>query len=91
MGHSGSGSGGSTRWYVWAFVLFSLANDCDQVPLYAMFKLWTSIISPYMLGRPSGSGSEDSAKEDTLSKRQEKLKKRSERGDARVKAQSVRK
>jgi SRP-independent targeting protein 2/TMEM208 len=69
----------------------NLNNDCDQIPLYAMFKLWTSIISPYVLGRSSALGSEDGAKEDTVSKRQEKLRKRSERGDARVKAQSIRK
>lgn len=63
-----------------------------QIPLYAVFKLWSGVISPFFLGRSGGSsapaeGEADAGKE-TLSKRQEKLRKRSERGDPRVRAQT---
>ena len=56
-----------------------------QIPGYAVYKLWGSLISPYLLGRSSTSAApEDTGKKETLSKRQEKLRKRSERGDPRV-------
>lgn len=57
-----------------------------QIPGYAAFKLWNSLISPYFLGRSStpAPAQEDVGKKETLSKRQEKLRKRSERGDSRV-------
>ena len=64
-----------------------------QIPLYAVFKLWTSVVSP-MLGFGRGGASapaesdEGSAAKETVSKRQEKLRKRSERGDPRVRAQA---
>ena len=63
-----------------------------QIPLYALFKLWSSVISPYFLGRSGGQpaateGEADVGKE-TPSRRQEKLRKRNERGDPRVRAQT---
>lgn len=41
-----------------------------------------------LLGRSSAVGEEEPKQEEGLSKRQEKLKKRSDRGDPRVKAQA---
>ncbi|PIL36825.1 hypothetical protein GSI_00515 [Ganoderma sinense ZZ0214-1] len=77
------GSGAFGTW-VWCLYLI--------IPLYAVFKLWSGVISPYFLGRSGGpsataEGEADTGKE-TLSKRQEKLRKRSERGDPRVRAQT---
>ena len=66
--------------------------EMSKIPLYAVFKLWTSVISPMVLGR-GASGASDSApeKEPIGSKRQEKLRKRQEKGDPRVRVQSARK
>ncbi|KAI0284991.1 putative opsin [Russula aff. rugulosa BPL654] len=55
------------------------------IPTFVLYKLW-SVVSPMLLGR-SSTVSEEEPKEEGLSKRQEKLKKRSDRGDPRVKAQ----
>lgn len=66
----------------------------SQIPLYAGFKLWSSIISPLVLGRGRQSVPiEEAAAESTqaTSKRQEKLKKRQERGDPRVQSRTVKK
>ncbi|TFK43184.1 hypothetical protein BDQ12DRAFT_731238 [Crucibulum laeve] len=74
------GSGAFGEWVWWLYMV---------IPIYAVFKLWTSVISPLLLGRsgaPAPSETDAVAKEPT-SKRQEKLRKRSERGDPRVKAQ----
>lgn len=61
-----------------------------QIPVYAIFKLWTSVIGPIFAGRGSTGNSEDgSEKPAATSKRQEKLRKRQEKGDPRVKVQSV--
>jgi len=74
----GSGPFGEWVWYLWLVI-----------PLYAIFKLWTSFISPMVLGRSSAAApAEDSNAKETLSKRQEKLRKRSERGDPRVRVGS---
>lgn len=56
-----------------------------QIPLYAGYKLWSNFIGP-MLSRSSASSAEGGSEKETLSKRQEKLRKRSERGDPRVRA-----
>jgi len=61
------------------------------LPLYAFYKFWSSFLGPYLgFGKPSDStdNTKDSAPQQT-SKRQEKLKKRSERGDSRVQAKTV--
>jgi len=61
------------------------------IPLYALYKFWSSFLGPYLgFGKSSGStgDTEESAPQQT-SKRQEKLKKRSERGDSRVQAKTV--
>ena len=62
-----------------------------QIPLYAIFKLWSSVISPMFFGRSAAASAapegEGETKEPT-SKRQEKLRKRSERGDPRVRMQT---
>jgi hypothetical protein len=57
-----------------------------KIPTFVIYKLWSVLISPMLLGRSSSVGDEEPRKEG-LSKRQEKLKKRSDRGDPRVKAQ----
>ncbi|KAF8505549.1 hypothetical protein F5888DRAFT_1649976 [Russula emetica] len=55
------------------------------IPTFVIYKLWNVLISPMLLGRSSAVGEEE-PREEGLSKRQEKLKKRSDRGDPRVKA-----
>ncbi|TFK27050.1 DUF788-domain-containing protein [Coprinopsis marcescibilis] len=75
------GSGAFGEWFWWFYLV---------IPLYAVFKLWTSVISPYVLGNGSRGPKEeeDTPSSDATSKRQEKLRKRQERGDPRVKMQS---
>ncbi|KAH9844001.1 putative opsin [Rhodofomes roseus] len=76
------GSGIFGDWF-WFFYLV--------IPLYAGYKLWTVAISPLLLGRSSGAGvQEDAAPKEASSKRQEKLRKRAERGDPRVRMQNTR-
>ncbi|KAK0467966.1 uncharacterized protein EV420DRAFT_1685022 [Desarmillaria tabescens] len=73
------GSGAFGEWFWWLYMV---------IPLYAIFKLWTSAISPLLLGRAAAAGANDVPEEEpAISKRQEKLKKRSERGDPRVRTQ----
>jgi len=75
------GSGALGEWFWWLYLV---------IPLYAVYKLWSSVVSPMLLGRsasPDPVGAE-TANKDTLSKRQEKLRKRGERGDPRVRVQS---
>ncbi|KAF6762561.1 hypothetical protein DFP72DRAFT_560508 [Ephemerocybe angulata] len=76
------GSGAFGDWFWWLYLV---------IPLYAVFKLWTSVISPMVLGRGSPADAppagEDAAAQGS-SKRQEKLRKRQERGDPRVKMQT---
>lgn len=99
------GSGAFGAWVWWLYLIVSASRTgtdelhlcSSKIPLYAMFKLWSSVISPYVLGgsSPFSKGSSSSPPEDTsadtkqpTSKRQEKLKKRSERGDPRIRMQS---
>ncbi|THH17609.1 hypothetical protein EW146_g3237 [Bondarzewia mesenterica] len=69
------------EWFWWLFA---------TIPIFVIYKLWSSFISPMVLGRSVSSAAEDPAPQGNLSKRQEKLKKRSERGDPRVKVQGTR-
>ncbi|ETW84285.1 hypothetical protein HETIRDRAFT_123913 [Heterobasidion irregulare TC 32-1] len=70
---------GSAIFGEWVWWLFT------AIPVYVFYKLWYSFISPVLLGRPSSSGAEETQDPpENLSKRQEKLRKRSERGDSRV-------
>ena len=56
-----------------------------KIPAYATYKLWSSFLGPMVFGRSSAASPiEGGERKETLSKRQEKLKKRSERGDARA-------
>ena len=68
------------------------ATPTLQIPLYAVFKLWSGVISPMVLGRSAATSSDAASDEpgakETTSKRQEKLRKRSERGDPRVRMQT---
>ncbi|KAF7301474.1 hypothetical protein MIND_00712800 [Mycena indigotica] len=73
------GSGAFGEWFWWFYMV---------IPLYAIFKLWTSFISPMVFGR-SSAPPEESTPQESTSKRQEKLRKRNERGDPRVRAQTV--
>jgi hypothetical protein len=71
----GSGVFGEWFWYFWLVI-----------PLYAGVKIWNNFISPMVLGRSSSATlADDPNEKETLSKRQEKLRKRNERGDPRVK------
>ncbi|KAF7331811.1 DUF788-domain-containing protein [Mycena kentingensis (nom. inval.)] len=75
------GSGAFGDWFWWIYMI---------IPLYAVYKLWTSAISPLILGRgPSAPAEESVVEKDATSRRQEKLKKRNERGDHRVRAQTA--
>ncbi|KAF9816293.1 hypothetical protein IEO21_04158 [Rhodonia placenta] len=76
------GSGVFGDWFWWLYLV---------IPLYAVYKLWTSAISPLLFGRPAATPDPrgDSAPKEPVSKRQEKLRKRGERGDQRVRMQSV--
>ncbi|KAI0254336.1 hypothetical protein BJV78DRAFT_1274160 [Lactifluus subvellereus] len=65
------------EWLWWIYVV---------IPMFVIYKLWNTLISPILLGR-SSSVAEGEPEQEGLSKRQEKMKKRSERGDPRVKTQ----
>lgn len=73
------GSGAFGEWFWWLYMV---------IPVYAVFKLWTSMLYPLFFQKSAPS--ETDAHTQPTSKRQEKLKKRSERGDPRVRAQQVR-
>ncbi len=96
------GSGAFGDWFWWLYMIVrrgdtSSRSSTDilsfQIPVYAVFKLWTSAISPLLLGRSSSAPTADAAddKEPAASKRQEKLRKRNERGDPRVRGVPVKK
>ncbi|KAH9942557.1 DUF788-domain-containing protein [Amylocystis lapponica] len=76
------GSGAFGQWVWWFYLI---------IPVYAIFKLWSSVISPLLLGRSAAPSIPDdaAAPKESLSKRQEKLRKRGERGDPRVRTQSA--
>jgi len=78
---------GSAAFGEWAWWLFAI------IPLYAGWKLWTMFIGPYFgFGRSSPAElGDDTTMSDSAgtSKRQEKLRKRNERGDPRVRSQAV--
>ncbi|CAA7260195.1 unnamed protein product [Cyclocybe aegerita] len=76
------GSGAFGEWFWWLYLV---------IPLYAVFKLWTSVISPMVLGRGTSTPTEDTPDKTATSKRQEKLRKRQEKGDPRVRVQTGRK
>ncbi|KAF9263613.1 DUF788-domain-containing protein [Marasmius fiardii PR-910] len=72
------GSGAFGEWFWWLYMV---------IPLYALFKLWTSVISPMFFSRTTTSQGGDGGAEHATSKRQEKLRKRSERNDPRIQTQ----
>ncbi|KAF5370146.1 hypothetical protein D9758_001281 [Tetrapyrgos nigripes] len=75
------GSGAFGEWFWWLYMV---------IPIYAVFKLWMSVISPMFFGGSSSpAAASEGAEKESTSKRQEKLRKRSEKGDPRVKAQQV--
>ncbi|CCM02806.1 uncharacterized protein FIBRA_04917 [Fibroporia radiculosa] len=74
------GSGAFGEWF-WCLYLV--------IPIYAIYKLWSTVISPMLLGRsPPPSVQDNNLPGGSASKRQEKLRKRSERGDPRVRVQT---
>lgn len=85
----GSGAFGEWFWYFYLLVCFIpgfawVHADDPKIPSYAVFKIWSNFIGP-MIGRSSDDSTKVSTSENsTLSKRQEKLRKRSEKGDPRV-------
>ncbi|KAJ7667770.1 hypothetical protein DFH06DRAFT_1280651 [Mycena polygramma] len=72
------GSGAFGEWVWWLYLV---------IPIYAVYKLWTSVVSP-MLGKSSPVAQESATDKEEPSKRQEKMRKRSERGDPRVQARA---
>ena len=92
IAQSGSAILGEWFWWIYVVVLSSLflatasLTFYFQIPTFVIYKLW-NLVSPMLLGRSSAVGEEEPRQEEGLSKRQEKLKKRSDRGDPRVKAQ----
>lgn len=86
----GSGAFGDWIWYFYLLVCFapnfSMENtDGAKIPSYAVYKLWCNFVGP-MIGWSSEEKSTEAStsEKSTLSKRQEKLRKRSEKGDSRV-------
>jgi len=71
---------GSGAFGDWFWLLYMV------IPLFAVFKLWSSLISPYLNANSSTSEDLPTDKEPS-SKRQEKLRKRGEKGDPRVRTQ----
>ena len=71
-------------------LVFNSDSLDPQIPLYAIWKVWSSVIYPYFIGSRPSASAEESEDAPSTSKRQEKLRKRSEKGDPRVKTQSVR-
>ncbi|KAJ6539116.1 putative opsin [Mycena capillaripes] len=70
------GSGAFGEWVWWLYLV---------IPLYAIYKLWTSVVSPMLgLGKASAVPEESATDKEGTSKRQEKMRKKSERGDPRV-------
>ena len=69
------------------FPFLDLNLNVPKIPLYAIFKLWITVISPMILGSKETSTEGSTEKESLGSKRQEKLRKRHERGDGRVRPQ----
>ncbi|KZV69223.1 putative opsin [Peniophora sp. CONT] len=65
----------------WVWLLYLV------IPVFVIYKAW-GFIGPMIM--PQSSSAEEEAPVEQLSKRQEKLKKRSERGDPRVKTQQRR-
>ncbi|KZT12927.1 DUF788-domain-containing protein [Laetiporus sulphureus 93-53] len=72
------GSGAFGEWFWWLYLV---------IPLYAVYKLWTAVVSPLLLGRSAPTAADDNAPKEPSSKRQEKFRKRAERGDPRVRMQ----
>ncbi|KAI0939567.1 hypothetical protein AcW1_004559 [Taiwanofungus camphoratus] len=80
------GSGAFGEWFWWVYLV---------IPVYALFKLWISMIAPmlpmiYRRFAPASTVENKADVQEPLSKRQEKLRKRGERGDPRVRTQSTR-
>jgi hypothetical protein len=66
--------------------LMAADKDDWQIPAFAVFKLWTSIIKPYVLpyffGSQSGTCQDEGAA--AVSKRQQKMQKRQETGQVKI-------
>jgi hypothetical protein len=94
------GSGAFGEWFWWLYMIVNSSlilqllrtDSIVKIPLFAVFKLWTSVISPLVLGRGSPASADDTQeKGPATSKRQEKLRKRQEKGEPRIRPQSGRK
>ena len=96
------GSGAFGEWFWWLYMivshlyfpfLFDMDLNLYKIPLYAIFKLWISVISPMILGtkETTSTANGPTEKEPSGSKRQEKLRRRLERGDGRVRLQPSKK
>ncbi|KAI0921479.1 hypothetical protein AcW2_006436 [Taiwanofungus camphoratus] len=97
------GSGAFGEWFWWVYLVVSIpglfflhgSDTRNQIPVYALFKLWISMIAPmlpmiYRRFAPASTVENKADVQEPLSKRQEKLRKRGERGDPRVRTQSTR-
>ncbi|KAF8165002.1 DUF788-domain-containing protein [Crassisporium funariophilum] len=78
------GSGAFGEWFWWLYMI---------IPVYAVLKLYTSVISPMVFGSrgPASPAENTPEKEPPGSKRQEKQRKRQEKGDPRARMQPGRK
>jgi hypothetical protein len=91
------GSAALGEWFWWIYLcvcvlmvsyLVSLTTmdfQFKQIPLFALWKIYSVFLSPYFASKPRTESSEDDNSAAALSKRQQKLKRRSEKGDPRVK------
>jgi hypothetical protein len=56
-----------------------------QIPLFALWKIYSVFLKPYFFSKSTEAAHEDDSVEQSMSKRQQKLKKRGDKGDPRVK------
>lgn len=66
-------------------LLSAHTSRMSQIPLFALYKIYTVFLGPYLGSRAAPEATEDEQGQQGMSKRQQKMKKRSEKGDPRVK------
>jgi hypothetical protein len=57
-----------------------------QIPLFALWKIYSVFLKPYFFSGSQGPSEDEDSSAQGTSKRQQKLKKRADKGDPRVKA-----
>ncbi|KIM33419.1 hypothetical protein M408DRAFT_326137 [Serendipita vermifera MAFF 305830] len=70
------GSAALGEWFWWVYLC---------IPLFALYKIYSVFLKPYFFSKAPESASTEDETAQSMSKRQQKLKKRSDKGDPRVK------